>query len=89
MVGGGTPAEEQRHWVALIPKGWLHSNEDIAELPAVDQQVLALRIQLACRSCTPMLTNAHGTYAGRTDPYMMMECSMLQETYRSGRQDRS
>lgn len=42
MVGGSTPAEEQRHGVTLIPKGRLHSDEDIAKLPAIDQQVLPL-----------------------------------------------
>lgn len=46
VVGGRTSAEEERHWVPFIPKGGLHPNEDIAKLPAIDQQVLALRVQL-------------------------------------------
>lgn len=51
MMGGGTPAEEQSHGVPLIAKGGLHTNEHIAKLLAVDQQVLTLRVQLACETC--------------------------------------
>ena len=45
---GCTSAEEQRHWISLIAKGGLYTNEDIAKLLAIHQQVLALGVQLAC-----------------------------------------
>ena len=48
MVRRCTPAEEECHGVALIPEGGLHPDEHIAKLPAIDEQVLALRVQLAC-----------------------------------------
>ena len=44
MVRGGTPAEQQGHGVPLIPKGGLHTNEHIAKLLAIDEQILALRV---------------------------------------------
>lgn len=44
MVGGGGSAEQKPHGVALVAKGWLHANEDVAELLAVHQQVIAVGI---------------------------------------------
>lgn len=44
VMGRGTPAEEQCHWIPLIPKGGLDPNEHIAKLLAIDQQVLTLGV---------------------------------------------
>lgn len=48
MVGRGTAAEQQSHWVSLISKGGLHSNEDLAKLLSKHQQLAAIGVQLAC-----------------------------------------
>ncbi len=48
VVGGGTPTEQEGHGVPLIPKGGLDTDEHIAKLLAIDQQILALGVQLAC-----------------------------------------
>lgn len=49
VVGRGRSAEEQPHGVPLIPKGGLHSDEDIAKLLAVDEQIIAIGVEVACR----------------------------------------
>mmetsp|Transcript_21009 Transcript_21009/g.46075 ORF Transcript_21009/g.46075 Transcript_21009/m.46075 type:complete len:1268 (+) Transcript_21009:731-4534(+) len=46
VVGGGRPAEQQAHGVTLVAEGGLHANEDVAELLAVDQQLLAVGVEL-------------------------------------------
>ena len=48
MMGGGAPTKQQGHGVPLIPKGGLDTNEHVAKLLAIDQQVLALGVELAC-----------------------------------------
>ncbi len=48
VMGGGAPTEQEGHGVPLIPKGGLDTNEHVAKLLAIDQQVLALGVQLAC-----------------------------------------
>ena len=47
-MGGGAPAKQKGHGVSLIPKGGLDTNEHVAKLLAIDQQVLTLGVQLAC-----------------------------------------
>jgi hypothetical protein len=42
VMGGSAPAEQEGHGVTLIPKGGLDTNEHVAKLLAIDQQVLAL-----------------------------------------------
>ena len=48
VMGGGAPAKQKGHGVSLIPKGGLDTNEHVAKLLAIDQQVLTLGVQLAC-----------------------------------------
>mmetsp|Transcript_54202 Transcript_54202/g.128743 ORF Transcript_54202/g.128743 Transcript_54202/m.128743 type:complete len:620 (-) Transcript_54202:301-2160(-) len=44
--GGRGLGEEEAHGVALIAERGLHANEDVAELLAVDEEVLAVRVEL-------------------------------------------
>ena len=49
VMWGGTAAEQQPHRVTLIAKGRLHTQEHIAKLLAIHQQVPAIGVELACK----------------------------------------
>ncbi len=48
VMGGGAPTKQEGHGIPLIPEGGLDTNEHVAKLLAIDQQVLALGVELAC-----------------------------------------
>lgn len=50
VVGRCGAAEQQPHRVSLVAEGRLHSNEDLAELLAKYQQLVAVGVQLAWSS---------------------------------------
>mmetsp|Transcript_92826 Transcript_92826/g.113691 ORF Transcript_92826/g.113691 Transcript_92826/m.113691 type:complete len:340 (+) Transcript_92826:1893-2912(+) len=54
-----TLGEEKPHGVTLVTKGGLHTQEDVAELFAVDQHILAIGVQLA-RRWAPVLMQVFG-----------------------------
>ena len=59
MVGAGGAREQQPHRIAFVTKGGLHANEYVAKLLAVNQQVLAVCIQVA-RRWPPVLFQSLG-----------------------------
>ena len=48
VVGRGGAGEEQAHGVALVAKRRLHADEHVAKLLAVDEQLLAVGVEVAC-----------------------------------------
>ena len=62
VVRRGGLREEQPHGVALVAEGGLHAEEDVAEPLAVDEQVLAVRVQVAGRRA-PVLVEVLGVRA--------------------------
>ena len=49
MVGAGAAGIKQPHRIALVAKGGLHPNKNIAEVAAIDQKMLAIAIKFPGR----------------------------------------
>ena len=59
MVGASAAGIQQAHGIAFVAKGGLHPHKNVAEVTAVNQQVLPVAVEVA-RGLAPVLLQSLG-----------------------------